>query len=123
MPKDLLTEHPGAYASGEYVPGVRLTRTIMASVQPVTKQTDLKVLPEGRHLSDFVKIYTDEHLQVTADGENVQPDIIIQGGYGYEIIDSSPNQSNVINHFKYVAAKVFAITDPADWISGAVQRP
>jgi hypothetical protein len=123
MAKTLLTEHPGAYSNGSWAPGVRLTRTIMASVQPVVKATDLKTLPEGRHLSDFVKVYTDERLQVTADGENVQPDIVVQGEYGYELIDIAPNQSNVINHFKYIAAKVFKITDPADWISGAVQRP
>lgn len=122
-PKTLLTENPGAYANGVWAMGVRTWRTIQASVQPVTKASDLKTLPEGRHLSDFVKIYTDERLRVTADGEGVQPDIIVQLGYGYEIIDIAPNQSDVINHYKYIAAKVFAITDPADWISGAVQRP
>jgi hypothetical protein len=123
LPKTLLTEHPGAYANGQWVPGVRLYHTIQASVQPVTRATDLKTLPEGRHLSDFVKIYTDEKLQVTADGEGVQPDIIVQGGFGYEIIDIAPNRSEVINHYKYIAAKVFAIADPTEWTSGAVQRP
>lgn len=121
-PRTVLREAVGAYVDGTYVPGVRSVVTTEASVQP-TKPGDLHPMPEGRHLSDFVKLYTDDRLQVTADGEGVQPDIIVHGGYGYELIDIDPNQNDVISHYKYLAAKVFKYTTDADWISGALERP
>ena len=122
-PVTVLRENPGAYSQGSWAPGTRITLTTQASVHPVVIGRDMKALPEGRHLSDFIKLYTVDRLWVTADGENVQPDIIVHLGYGYELIDIAPNQSNVINHFKFIGAKVFKINDPTEWISGAVQRP
>jgi hypothetical protein len=84
---------------------------------------DMHALPEGRHLSDFVKLYTNDKLNVTADGEGVQPDIVIHEGYGYELVSIFANQSGVINHYKYVGSKVFKFTITADWLSGALKRP
>lgn len=153
LPKDILTEFAGSYVTtltsqqgwrnrdswagnrtrrgvvetvvegGEWVAGARSTRTIYASVQPVVVKTDIASLPEGRHLSDYVKLYTNERLQVAADGENIQSDIIVHQGYGYELVSAEPNQSQVISHFKYIACKVFKFTSVEDWISGALQRP
>lgn len=121
--KQVLREQAGAYISGSWVPGTRTVLTTSASAQPVVVGRDLKAVPEGRHMSDFIKLYTNDRLQVAADGEGIQPDIIVHEGYGYELVDMSPNQSNVINHFKFVGVKVFKFTTIADWLSGALKRP
>lgn len=122
-PKALLRESAGTYTNGNWAPGGRSATTTMASAQPVAMGQDLHALPEGRHLSDVTKFYTDERLQVTADGEGVQPDIIVHEGYGYELTSIFTNQSGVINHFKYIGVKVFKFTSTADWLSGALKRP
>lgn len=121
--KDVLREAAGTYTNGVWAPGARSAVTTLASVQPVVMGQDMHALPEGRHLSDFVKLYTNDKLNVTADGEGVQPDIIIHEGYGYELVSIFANQSGVISHYKYIGAKVFRFTTTADWLSGALKRP
>ena len=121
--KDVLREAAGTYTNGMWAPGARSEATTLASVQPVVMGQDMHALPEGRHLSDFVKLYTSDKLNVTADGEGVQPDIIIHEGYGYELVSISANQSGVISHYKYIGSKVFKFTTAADWLSGALKRP
>ena len=121
--KDILRETAGTYTNGVWAPGARSALTTLASVQPVVTGQDMHALPEGRHLSDFVKLYTNDKLNVTADGEGVQPDIIIHEGYGYELVSIFANQSGVISHYKYIGSKVFKFTTTADWLSGALKRP
>lgn len=121
--KTLLTEAVGSYVNGVWVPGARSSTTVQASVQAFTKLEDLKPLPEGRHLTDYVKVYTDTRLQMTADGEGIQPDIIVHDGYGYELVSIFINQSDVINHYKYVAVKVFKFTNITDWNNNILKRP
>ena len=121
--KDILREAAGTYTNGVWAPGARSALTTLASVQPVVMGQNMHALPEGRHLSDFVKLYTNDKLNVTADGEGVQPDIIIHEGYGYELVSIFANQSGVISHYKYIGVKVFKFTSTADWLSGALARP
>ena len=121
--KDILRESVGTYTNGKWAPGARSALTTLASAQPVVMGQDLHAMPEGRHLSDFIKIYTSDRLRVTADGEGVQPDILVHEGYGYELVSIFTNQSGVINHFKYIGVKVFKFTTTADWLSGALKRP
>ena len=121
--KDILRESVGTYTKGKWAPGARSALTTLASAQPVVMGQDLHAMPEGRHLSDFIKIYTSDRLRVTADGEGVQPDILVHEGYGYELVSIFTNQSGVINHFKYIGVKVFKFTTTADWLSGALKRP
>lgn len=121
--KGVLREAAGTYTNGVWAPGARSAVTALVSVQPVVMGQDMHALPEGRHLSDFVKLYTSDKLNVTADGEGVQPDIIIHEGYGYELVSIFANQSGVISHYKYIGAKVFKFTTTADWLSGALKRP
>lgn len=122
-PKAVLRESAGAYTNGNWTPGARSATTTMTSAQPVVMGQDLQALPEGRHLSDVVKFYTTDRLQVTADGEGVQPDIVVHEGYGYELTSIFANQSGVISHYKYIGVKVFKFTSTADWLSGALARP
>ena len=119
----VLREAAGTYTNGVWASGARSALTTLASVQPVVMGQDMHALPEGRHLSDFVKLYTNDKLNVTADGEGVQPDIIIHEGYGCELVSIFANQSGVISHYKYIGSKVFKFTTTADWLSGALKRP
>jgi len=119
----VLREAAGTYTNGVFVPGARSVTSCVASVQPVKIGKDMQALPEGRHMSDFKKIYSGTRLQVTADGEGIQPDIIVHGGYGYELIDLDENQSNVISHYRYLGVKVFKYTNSAAWSAGTLKRP
>lgn len=121
--KKILRESTGAYLNGRWVAGARSVTTTLASVQPIVVGQDLKALPEGRHVSDFVKFYTGDKLQLAADGEGVQPDIIVQGGYGFEIVSEFQNQNAVIPHYKYIAVKIFKFTTDSDWTTGVLKRP
>ena len=121
--KTILREAAGTYTNGKWAAGARSTLTTLASAQPVVMGQDMHALPEGRHLSDIAKFYTNDRLQVTADGEGVQPDIVVHEGYGYELTSIFTNQSGVISHYKYIGVKVFKFTSTADWLSGALARP
>lgn len=121
--KAVLREAIGSYTNGVWAPGPRSVVTTLASVQPVVMGQDMQALPEGRRLSDFVKLYTNDKLNVTSDGDGVQPDIIIHEGHGYELVSIFANQSGLISHYKYIGVKVFKFTTTADWLSGALKRP
>lgn len=123
--KVLLVESVGRYTDGVWIPGSRRVSSVLASVQPVTASSlanDLMPMPEGRHLSDYIKIYTDSRLNITADGEGIQPDIIVHEGYGYEITTIFINHSDVISHYRYNAVKVFKFTNSVDWVNGTLKR-
>lgn len=122
-PHTVLREAAGSYVSGVWVPGARSVVTVQLSGQPVVSAQDMQSLPEGRHKSDLRKFYSSQPLLTTADGEGVQPDIVVDQGYGYELLASDAYQSNVISHFKYVGIKVFKFTSDANWLSGTLVRP
>lgn len=121
--KVVLREALGVYTAGTYVAGVKSSFSSLMSVQPVVLGRDMQALPEGRKMNDFVKLYLNDKLQVAADGEGLQPDIIVHEGYGYELISAEPNQCGVVSHYKYIASKVFKFTSTADWASGTLKRP
>lgn len=121
--KTLLTEATGSYTNGVWVRGTRTSSTVVCSAQPVVNGQDLRPMPEGRHMADFAKFYSDTRLKVAADGENVQPDIIVHEGYGYELVSFYANQSDVINHYKYIGVKVFKFTTTDAWAAGTLARP
>ena len=74
-------------------------------------------------LSETKKFYSSVKLKTTADGENTQPDIVVHGGYGYELVSAFDNQSGVINHYKYIGIKIFKVGATSDWTNGTLKRP
>lgn len=103
-PQTITREQPGAYVSGVFVPGATSTLTIQASVQPATME-DMKEAPEGRRLSDMVKMYTDADLFTVEDaGHNQQPDKLTWRGREYEVIAKGVHQMGVVSHYKYICA-------------------
>lgn len=94
----------GSYVNGDWVDGAESSLTIAASVQPMSME-DMKDAPEGRRLSDMVKMYTDADLFTVEDsGANQQPDKLTWRGREYEIISKGVHQMSVIPHYKYVCA-------------------
>ena len=101
-PLSVLHETTGAYIDGVWVGGTRSVSSVQMSAQPLNSGQEMESLPEGRHLSESKKFYSSAKLKTTADGENIQPDIVVHGGYGYELVSAFDNQSGVINHYKYI---------------------
>lgn len=120
---DALHEAAGSYVNGIYTAGAKTVSSVVASIQPVTEQ-DMITPPEGRRLSDMVKIYTDSDLQVTEEGSNLQPDLVVWRGYAYEINSASVRQMGVINHYKYFATRRMSAPSgyAAAWIAGTLTR-
>lgn len=118
-----LIEAQGSYVNGVWVPGTRSVGSIMASIQPVVMGQDMASLPEGRRISDFVKIYTGTNLKVTDDGDGIQPDFVAYDGHCYELVSRYANQNAIISHYKYIAVRQMKFTNSSDWLSGAIVRP
>lgn len=96
----------GSYVNGVWKDGAATTLTIQASVQPMSME-DMQDAPEGRRLSDMVKMYTNSDLFTVEDsGANQQPDKLTWRGREYEIISKGVHQMDVLSHYKYVCALV-----------------
>ncbi len=101
LPQTITRFAAGTTVKGRYTAGASSTLTILASVQPISGE-DLKPLPEGRRLDDYVKVYTDSNLQTLPS----QPDRLTWRGHTYECISVDVRQMGVINHYKYIFSKV-----------------
>lgn len=106
-PQTITRTTAGAYSNvtGYFVDGVTSNLTIQASVQPMSGE-DMKTLPEGKRLSDFVKVYTDSDLQVLGEVAGLIADRLAWRGHTYECISADVRQMDVISHFKYIFSKV-----------------
>lgn len=119
----ILRESAGDYVGGVWVPGTRSVLTVQASMQPARLGQDMEALPEGRRLSHARKLYTTSELQVTEQGDGVQPDLVLYSGYGYEITSIEEHQSDVIDHYKYICYKSIPVSSTAAWLDGTIIRP
>ena len=75
----VLHETTGTYNNGVWVGGTRSVSSVQMSAQPLNSGQEMEALPEGRHLSETKKFYSSVKLKTTADGENIQPDIVVHG--------------------------------------------
>lgn len=103
LPVTITRTAAGSYVNGVFTAGSTSTINITASIQPVNGE-DMKPLPEGRRVDDFVKVYTDADLQVSDTGK--QPDRLTWRGKVYEATSCDARQMGVINHYKYIFTKV-----------------
>ena len=120
---NVLRESIGSYVNGVFTPGVRSIITVEASIQPVTEQ-DLVTAPEGRRISDMVKVYSDTLLQDAVEATGQQPDLIAWRGWAYEINSISVRQMSVISHYKYFTTRRMALPAgyEAMWVAGTLNR-
>lgn len=107
-PQVIVRQSPGAHVDGNWVPGIETPIMIQASVQPLSdKDMKMLTLPQGRVMTDVMRIYTGEELITVEDkGANQQPDKLIWRGTAYELSSKFVWQSGVIPHYKYFATKV-----------------
>lgn len=119
----VLHEAAGSYVSGVFVPGARTVITILASIQPITAQ-DMITAPEGRRITDIVKIYSDTYLQESDTGTNIQPDLVVWRGYAYEVHATEVRQMGVINHYKITATRRMSVPSNylTAWPAGTLAR-
>ncbi|CAB4197640.1 hypothetical protein UFOVP1309_26 [uncultured Caudovirales phage] len=122
-PFDVLREAAGSYVNGVYTAGVKSVISIQASIQPATEQ-DLITAPEGRRISDMVKVYTDTSLHEGGEGTSLQPDLVVWRGYAYEVSSISVRQMGVIDHYKIYATRRMAAPTgyAAAWVAGTLTR-
>lgn len=120
---DVLHETAGSYSGGYYVAGTKTVIAINASIQPATEQ-DLITAPEGRRISDMIKVYTNAALQEGGEGTDMQPDLIVWKGFAYEVSSVSVRQMDVISHYKIYATRRMAAPTgyAAAWLAGTLTR-
>lgn len=96
----------GSYINGEWVPGELSNINIAASVQPASRE-DMVVMPEGRRLSDYIKLYTSTELYTVTEGNQPQqPDLFDWHGHTYECVEVGMWQNRVVPHWKCLFRKV-----------------
>ena len=88
--------------SGEYVGGVwqesaPLTLSIRSSVQP-SKESDLKLLPEGRRLDASFVLYSRDEI--------IEQDVVTLFGAPYEVLHVGRWQNRILPHYKAIAVKM-----------------
>lgn len=104
-PQTILRTLPGQYVDGKWIEGAQTTVPILASVQPVTAE-DQVVMPAGKRLSDYVKLYTSTELIPLSENAQQQPDRLVWRGRMYECIELGVRQMSVIDHFKAIFSLV-----------------
>ena len=94
----------GTYKGGFYEKGSIENLTLMATVQPHFFR-EVDKLPEGRQVSDAIKIYTEEKL-ISKNGK-YQSDIVNYKGLFYEVFQVKDYSDNdILPHFKCIALLV-----------------
>jgi head-tail adaptor len=107
-PQTIIRKTPGKYVDGVWHEGAEAPLPgVTASVQPAKKEDYdmMEAWPEGRRVEAMVRIYTSTELKV-AGADNSNGDILEWRGSRYLIRDISPWQSDVINHFRYLAVRI-----------------
>lgn len=96
----------GSYVDGEWVPGSTTDINITASVQPASRE-DLVNLPEGRRLSDYIRLYTSTELYTVTEGDQPQqPDLFDWHGHTYECVEVGMWQNRILPHWKCLFRKI-----------------
>ncbi len=108
-PQTIIRKTPGGYdGDGIWHEGTEgPLPDVTASVQPAKKEDydHMEALPEGRRVEAMVRIYSSTELKV-AGSDNSNGDILEWRGGRYLVRAISPWQSDVINHFRYLAVRI-----------------
>lgn len=101
---DFIPANAGYYTNGRWSQTDGTLNQLYASVQP-TNERDLKTLPEGRYQHDSYTLFSSWGGLVTYEDTSTGDKVIINGEE-YETVSRRPWQNNVINHYKYIVAKL-----------------
>lgn len=106
QPRIIQRHTGGGYTNGEWAPGGMVSVDITASVQPASRE-DLINLPEGRRLSDYIRLYTSTELYTVSEGDQPQqPDQFDWHGHTYECVEVGMWQNRIVSHWKCLFRKV-----------------
>lgn len=110
-PVNIQRRAAGAYVAGRWVPGaLGPVERIMATVQPaqLADYDVLQPLLEGRRVEGVVRVYTAAQIAIAGRDAGVSGDELIWPNgmrqQNYVFMASSPWQSGIIPHFRYLAA-------------------
>jgi len=78
---------------------------INASVQPLSG-SETTLVPENKREREIFKIYTNTLLYGITKGNSYNPDIVVINNNDYEVTNIYPWQNSIINHYKYLVAKI-----------------
>lgn len=101
---DFYPADAGYYTNGRWNQADGIIDQVYASVQP-TSERDLKTLPEGRYQYDSYTLFSSYDGLVSYE-ETKTGDKVILNGEEYEVVAKRPWQNGVINHYKYIVAKL-----------------
>ena len=74
----------GSFTQGRYIPGIPVSFTINASIQPLDGR-DLLRLPQGSRTEWYIKIYTATPLRVVIAPAGNSSDVVSYGGNTFEV--------------------------------------
>jgi len=84
---NLIAGSAGSNVNGVWVDGVKTTMPIkIVSPQPASSN-DMKLLPDGQHVSNFVKTWT-EYMDINPRDEDIDPDTIEWDGQRFEVFQT-----------------------------------
>ena len=92
----------GSIADGDWTPAATGTINIDAGVQPLSGN-DLKMLPEGQHAENMMKLYTSTELY-TVRGD-IGPDLVAINGFSWKVTNVR-RYTILSNNFKVLVQRV-----------------
>ena len=106
-PLTLKRESLGQYVNGRYVKGLVEDVPILASVQPVTRSTDLQMLPEGDRSKAAVEVWSSSLIMgVKEGGQGYPADKFEWLGEWFEVMKVMPWQMGHIDHYHALARRM-----------------
>ena len=96
----------GEYVNGAWVKPSPTNLTIIANIQPITKSTEVALLPEGDRSKEVIKLYTTSQLFQRREGSSpIEGDLISWDGKSFEVLKVVRYQMGVLDHFRAVCVR------------------
>lgn len=107
VPLTLTRSNGGQWVGGRWQPSVDTQVLIEASVQPVTRSTDLMMLPEGDRAKAAVEVWSASEIRMVKEGDGGwSPDRFTWLDNEYEVMKAMPWQMGHIDHYHAVCRRV-----------------
>ena len=96
----------GSWNKGEFQPPTKLTRDVVASVQPMNA-SDIFKLPEGERTKEWLKMYTEDRIFESQEDRNQQADVVIRDGKRFKVKGvANYNIGTSLPHYKVMLCKM-----------------
>lgn len=102
-PYTIIRQAKGKYQNGAFIPSTSTTLTIMADIQPYSATEKIEPSNIGRKEDGTIKIFTDDQIIYTIEGDYQKPDYIIFENRSYEIVRMEEHRSGILDYTMYIA--------------------